>query len=184
MKPMIAFTILALAPMAAQEINFEKLQRLAAKAANIVDVNLDASMLQLGSKFLSPKDPDQAKVKELVKELKGLYVRVYEFGREGAYSDSDLEEIRSQLKQAAGWARIASVREGKGRERETVEVYLKKEGERIGGLTVIAAEPSELTIAHILGPLDPEKLGELGGFMGMPKVDSKIRYGKTVPPSK
>jgi hypothetical protein len=182
MKPMIVFTLLALAPMAAQEINFEKLRQLAAKAANTVDVNLDASMLTLGSKFLSPKDPDQAKIKELVKELKGLYVRVYEFGQEGAYSDSDLEEIRSQLKQAAGWARIASVRESKGR--ETVEVYLKKEGDRIGGLTVIAAEPKELTIAHILGPVDPEKLGELGGFMGMPKVDSKIRYGKTVPSSK
>lgn len=183
MRPMVVFTVLALAPMAAQEIKFsEKFQQLAAKAANTVDVNLDASMLQLGSQFLSPKDPDQAKVKELVKDLKGVYVRVYEFAQEGAYSDSDLEEIRSQLKQTPGWTRIASVRESKGR--ETVEVYLKKEGDRIGGLTVIAAEPKELTIAHILGALDPEKLGELGGFMGMPKVNSKIRYGKPVSPSK
>jgi hypothetical protein len=63
-------------------------------------------------------------------------------------------------------------------------VRISQEGDRIGGLTVIAAEPKELTIAHILGPVDPEKLGELGGFMGMPKVDSKIRYGKTVPSSK
>ncbi len=183
MRPMVVFTALALAPMAAQEIKFsEKFQQLAAKAANTVEVSLDASMLQLGSQFLSPKDPDQAKVKELVKDLKGVYVRVYEFAQEGAYSDSDLEEIRSQLKQAAGWTRIAGVRESKGR--QAVDVYLKKEGDRIGGLTVIAAEPKQLTIAHILGPLDPEKLGELGGFMGMPKVDSTIRYGKPVSPSK
>lgn len=183
MRRILVVAVLGLTPLAAQEIKFpEKFQALAAKAANVVEVNLDSSMLQLGSRFLSPQDPDQAKVKELVKDLKGVYVRVYEFAQEGVYSEADLDEIRSQLKPAAGWARIAGVRETKGR--EIVEVYVKKEGDRIGGLTVIAAEPKELTIAHILGPLDPEKLGELGGFMGVPNVSSKIRYGKQVAPSK
>lgn len=183
MKRWIVAVALGWAPLAAQEIKFpESFQRLAARATNTVDVNLDASLLQLGGQFLSAKDPDQAKVKELVKNLKGVYVRVYEFAQEGAYSEADLDEIRSQLKQAPGWTRIAAVRESKGR--EIVEVYLKKEGDRIGGLTVIAAEPKELTIAHILGPMDPEKLGQLGGFMGVPKVSSKIRYGKPVTPSK
>ena len=53
---------------------------------------------------------------------------------------------------------------------ENSEVYLLKHGDEIGGLVVIAAEPKELTIVHIDGPINPEELSELGGHMGIPKI--------------
>ena len=40
---------------------------------------------------------------------------------------------------------------------------------------MIAAEPKELTIVHIDGPINPEDLSELQGHMGIPKM------GKTKP---
>lgn len=142
------------------------LDKLSARATESVDVNLDASMLQLASKFLSKDDPDEVRVKKLVSKLKGVYVRSFEFDKEGQYSLSDVEAIRAQLKTPV-WSRIVGVKSLKG---ENSEIYLKKEGDQIGGLVVIAAEPKELTIVHIDGPINPEDLTELGGHMGIPKM--------------
>lgn len=166
---------LAIVPLWAQEIKLPvNLDKLAEHAKETVDVTLDASMLQLASRFLSKDDPDEAKVKKLVSKLKGVYVRSFEFDKDGQYSKSDVEAIRSQLK-TPGWARIVDVKSVDG---ETSEVYLKKNGDQLAGLVVIAAEPKELTVVHIDGPIDPEELSELGGHMGIPKLD-KAKPGKS-----
>ncbi|HEX5228482.1 MAG TPA: hypothetical protein VFW44_12260, partial [Bryobacteraceae bacterium] len=52
-------TCLALAPLGAQEIKLPaNLEKLAAKASDVVDVTLDSNLLQLAGRFLSDKDPD------------------------------------------------------------------------------------------------------------------------------
>lgn len=145
------------------------LDKLAERASESVDVTLDASMLQLASGFLSKDDPDEAQVKKLVSKLKGVYVRSFEFDKEGQYSMSDVEAIRSQLR-GPGWSRIVGVKSIRG---ENSEVYLKKDGGQIGGLVVLDAEPKELTIVHIDGAINPEELSELGGHMGIPRMDKK-----------
>lgn len=142
------------------------LDRLAQRATESVDVTLDASMLQLASGFLSKEDADQVKVKKLVSKLKGVYVRSFEFDKEGQYSMADVEAIRVQLK-APVWSRIVGVKSIKG---DNSEVYLKKDGEQVGGLVVLDAEPKELTIVHIDGPINPEELSELSGHMGIPRL--------------
>jgi hypothetical protein len=67
------------------------------------------------------------------------------------------------------------VRSTKG---ENSEVYLKKTGNAIDGLVVIDAEPKELTLVHIDGPINPEELSELGGHMGIPKLGKSERPSK------
>jgi hypothetical protein len=42
---------------------------------------------------------------------------------------------------------------------------------QIEELVVIAADPKELTIVHIDGPLDPSDLDKLGGDFGVPRVE-------------
>jgi hypothetical protein len=143
------------------------IDELAERATESVDVDLDASMLKLASGFLSKEDPDEVRVKKLVSKLRGVYVRSFEFDREGQYSSSDIQAIRSQLK-VPGWSRIVGVKSIKG---ENTEVYLKKDGEQVGGLIIIDAEPKELTVVHIDGPINPEELSELGGHMGIPKME-------------
>lgn len=159
---------LAMPVSAYQDIKMPvNLEKIAERASESVDVTLDASMLQLASGFLSKSDPDEAQVKKLVSKLKGVYVRSFEFDKEGQYSPGDVEGIRSQLK-GPGWSRIVGVKSTHG---ANTEVYLKKDGGQVGGLVVIDAEPKELTIVHIDGPIDPEELSELGGHMGIPKLD-------------
>jgi hypothetical protein len=150
------------------------LDRLAARASESVDVTLDASMLQLASGFLSKDDPDQVKVKKLVSKLKGVYVRSFEFDKEGQYSMFDVEGLRSQLKSPM-WARIVGVKSIKG---ENTEVYIKRDGDQVAGLVVIDAEPKELTVVHIDGSINPEELSELGGHMGIPRMNGDKPYKK------
>jgi hypothetical protein len=157
----------------AEEFKIPDLEKLAHRARETVDVTLDQSMLQLASGFLSKDDPDEVKVKKLVTKLKGIYVRSFEFAKEGEYSSSDVEAIRSQLKQP-GWSRIVGVKSVNG---ENSEIYVLKSGDQFGGLVVLATEPKELTIVHIDGPIKPEDLSELSGHLGIP--DMGLKYKKT-----
>lgn len=167
----------ALAGAWAQDIKLPpSFDKLAAKAENSVDVTLDGSMLQLAGKFLSDKEADEAKAKSLIGGLKSIYVRSFEFAKEGEYDSADVESIRAQLK-APEWSRVVGVKSK--REGDNAEVYLKTSGgTQIGGLVVIAAEPKELTIVSIIGSISPEDLASLGGQFGIPKVDVPKSKGK------
>jgi uncharacterized protein DUF4252 len=139
--------------------------RLAERATESVDVTLDSSMLRLASGFLSDDDEDDASVKKLVSRLKGVYVRSFEFDKDGQYSTADVESIRAQLK-GPQWSRILGSKSSKG---ESSEIYVKKNGDGIAGLVVLDAEPRELTVVHIDGPINPDQLSELSGHIGIPQ---------------
>lgn len=151
-----------------QALDLKNLDKLSDKANDVTDVTLDGALLKLGSKFLSADDPDQAKVKKLVAEIKGIYVRTYEFDHEGEYTDADLAPIRSQLR-TPGWSRIVGVRSKK--EHDNAEIYLKTGGPDGGGLAIVCANPKELVVVNIVGKIDLEELSELGGNLGVPKLD-------------
>jgi hypothetical protein len=161
MKILGALFVFSLLPLGAQDIKFpESLDKLAAKAKETVNISLDGSMLRLAGNFLSGRRTDEAKVKQLTEGLKGLYVRVFEFGEEGLYSDGDVAPLRSQLVTAKGWSKIVDVAE----KSERTEVYAKAEADKIVGMAVIAAERRELTVVYVDGPIDLKQLGELVGL--------------------
>jgi hypothetical protein len=170
MKIAIVFVAATLGCGWAQDIKMPVgLEKLSEKAENSVDVTLDGALLQLAGKFLSGKDADEAKAKKLIAGLKSIAVRSFEFGKEGEYNAADLQALRAQL-QPPVWSRIVGVTSKQGG--DNVDVYLKNgEGAQIGGLTVIAAEPKELTIVSISGTISPEDLAELGGQFGIPKLN-------------
>jgi Domain of unknown function (DUF4252) len=161
----------AASPAQAQnaKLNISRLEPLAKKAAEVVDVNLDGPLLQLASKFMNEDDdPDDVEAREIIKNLKGVYVKSFEFDAPGAYSMADVEAIRAQL-QAPHWSRIVGVQSR--REGENDEVYtMTGSAGKIEGMAIIAAEPKELTIVNIVGPIDIDKLSALEGKMGIPDL--------------
>src|SRR6185503_18347920 len=90
---LVTMCVAATASAQNAKIQTSQLDALAAKASETVDVNIDESLMQMTAKFLSSKDPDEAKVKDLVNGLKGIYVKSFEFESEGQYSAADLESI-------------------------------------------------------------------------------------------
>jgi len=155
-------------------VAMDQLDKLGAKASQTVDVNIDERMIQLAAKFLSSKDPDEVKVKEVVTGLKGIYVKVFEFESEGEYTVADLASIRSQLTTPA-WSRIVNV---KSKKEGGIEVYLMTNATQIGGLVVLASDPKELVVVNILGPVDLEKLSQLEGQFGIPELEIEVRKPK------
>lgn len=166
---LIVIVVAAASSAAAQgaKIQFSQLDALAAKASQTVDVNIDESLMRLTAKFLSGKDPDEAKVKDLVNGLKGIYVKSLQFETEGQYSNADLDGIRSQLK-APGWSKIVNVF---SRKEGNLEVYLMQTGTQVSGLAVLAVDPKEITVVNIVGPVDLDKLTQLEGQFGIPELE-------------
>jgi hypothetical protein len=163
----------------AGKLELKNLEKLADRAAEVNDVTLDGSLLQLAvSVMKSSGDPDAAQVVEVIKGLKGIYVKNFEFDSPGQYSQADVESIRSQLT-GPGWQRIVTSYTKRSGERD--EVYLLKDGDKINGITVLVAEARELTVVNIVGAIDPEKLGELGGHFGIPDQMKDQSKPKLVP---
>lgn len=163
-KSLLLFVVAALAlPVAAQQINLD-IPGLRDKASEEVTVTLDASMLRLAAKFLSD-GADERNVRDIVQKLQGVYVRSYEFDHEGEYDRSVVDRLRSQL--GAGWKKIVDVRSKVG---ENSEIYTQSQGDQITGLVIITAEPKELTIVNLVGPIDLDRLADLQGQFGIPKA--------------
>ena len=152
----------------AQELKMPvDLDKLAAKASETTEVTLNQHTLQLAAKYMH--DEGDAEARELVRKLKGIYVRSFQFDSAGQYSQADVESVRAQLKPPV-WEKIVGVRSK--RDGENTEIYFKADNNnQIGGLVIIAADPRELTIVHIDGPIDPDDLDKLGGDFGVPKVE-------------
>jgi Zn-dependent alcohol dehydrogenase len=145
------------------------LDKLAANAAQVVDVTVDEQLLQLASKFLSTRrSADEREIKELVKDLKGVYVKRFEFDRDNQYSTADVEPVLRQLR-GAGWSRIVGVTST--REVKNIEVFMMTEGALIKGIAVVAAQPRELTVVNVVGPIDVDRLSRLEGQFGIPQLD-------------
>ncbi len=159
-------------------VDIESLSSLAAKSIESIDVTVDEALIQLGAKFLKPeRSPDEAKVKELLQGLKGIYVKRYVFENTGEFTDADVNPIRAQLT-APGWARIVGVRSRKRDKNINVDVFLMSEGNVIRGLAVLATESKAVTVVNIVGPIDIEKLSQLEGRFGIPSLNLE-QSGKT-----
>jgi hypothetical protein len=158
--------------LAAQDIKLPvNLDKLAAKAVESVDITLDGAMLRLAGRFLSGKNEDQSRAKNLVSGLQSISVRSFTFAGAEEYSAADVDAVRAQV-QSAPWGRVVGVKEKNG---DNVDVYFKDGGEgKLAGIVLIAAEPKELTVVSIVGAIDPSQLGELGGEFGIPKLDVDV----------
>jgi hypothetical protein len=153
----------------AQQFKFN-LDHLASKASGSFDVSLNTSMLQFAGKFLDGKNPDEAQVKKLIVGIEGIYIKSFEFQKDGAYAPADLEKVRNQLK-APEWSRIVGIKSGG--ESENIEVWVRNENGKVTGVAILASEPRQLTVANLVGNIDLDSLADLGGHFGLPKMKKK-----------
>jgi hypothetical protein len=156
-------------------------KQLAARASDVTEVTLGKNMLSFASKFMDGKDKDDVAAKQLIDGLDGIYVRSYEFDKEGQYSMDDVEQLRKSF-ETGEWTPM--VRERERKSGETTDIFVKNVNGEPHGIFILTAEPKELTIVLILGPIRMEDLGKLHGLAGlgalgslekMPKVKDKVK---------
>jgi hypothetical protein len=162
----------------AQEFDFKTLDKIGANAKSSTNVTLDGDTLKMAAGFLgNDGDKDTAGLKSLVSNLKGIYVRAYEFGKPGQYAEGDLAPLRSFLKQPR-WKAIVDVRD----EKESTQVYfLPTADNKLEGVAVVSTEPTSLTVVYIDGVLNRSDLEKLSGNMGIPDL-KKLSGAKSADP--
>jgi hypothetical protein len=139
-------------------------KELAARASDVTEVTLGKNMLAFAAKFMHDKDEDEAATRHLIEGLDGIYVREYQFDKEGQYSMDDIESLRKYF-ETSEWSPIVHERER--RSGETTDVLVKLVNGENKGMFILAAEPRELTIVLILGPINIDQLAELHGIGGL-----------------
>lgn len=146
------------------QLRLDHLTRLSELARESVDIEVPPELLQLAAGFIGGNGPDEAAIKQVISGLKAVYVKSFEFDRDGAYTQADIDAVRSQL--TGPWSRVVNM-QGRG---ESLSVYLFTEGAQTAGLAVVVAEPRELTIVNIVGPIDLAALATLAGRFGIPDL--------------
>jgi len=146
------------------KIDMSNLDKFADRADKVINITVDEKLLVLAASFLNDKKPDEAKIKQLILGLKGVFVRRFEFQKEGEFTMADVDSIRSQLS-SPGWTSVANVR---SKREGNYDVSIMSEGSVIRGLAVLAAEAKAFTVVNIVGPIDVAKLAELEGKFGIP----------------
>jgi hypothetical protein len=139
-------------------------KELAARASDVTEVTLDKNMLGFASKFMNGKDKDDTSVRQLIQGLEGIYVRSYEFDKEGQYSMEQIDSLRKAF-ETPEWSPM--VRERERKSGETTDIMVKLVNGEPHGMFILAAEPKELTIVLIMGPIRMDQLGELNGIAGL-----------------
>ena len=139
-------------------------KELAARASDVTEVTLGKNMLGFAAKFMNGKDEDEAATRKLIEGLQGIYVREYQFDKEGQYSMEQIEQLRKYF-ETSEWSPI--VRERERKSHETTDVMVKLVNGESHGMFVLEVEPKELTIVLILGPIKMDDLGKLKGIGGL-----------------
>ena len=163
--------LLAVIAMPAWGLNGAKvefdLQDLEGKAEEVVEVNLDGEALEQGSRLLAIRQGVSGSVKSLLRGIKGVYRRTYRFGMGKSYEDEDVRGFHEQMAED-GWSPLIDVKDN-GKQ-EAVTVYSYSEGEQVTGVTVVSADPSEVTVVNIVGDVDLGALSEIGARIGVPAM--------------
>jgi len=162
---MLILVVAAAAWAAPQQFQLN-LDNLAAKASNAVDLSLSGPTLRFAAKFLDAHDPDEGEVKKLIAGLQGIYIKHFEFKRDGQWTQADLDPIRNQLR-APEWERMVGVKSEDG---TNAEIYLHVENGHNTGVAIVEAEPREVTVVNVIGTVDLEGLADLGGHFNVPKL--------------
>lgn len=147
-------------------------KQLAERASNYTEVTLDRKMLAFASHFMDKEDDDEGK--RIVAKLNGIYVRTYEFDKEGQYTAADVESIRRQFENH-DWTPLVKQRSKNGS--DDSDIYIKMAGTQSQGMFILNAEPRELNFVYIDGPINPDDLSEIDGNFGIPKTAKAPKAG-------
>lgn len=152
------------------EFRVPDFHHLRARASETVDVNVGGFLLGLARMFTKGErenDPDL----RILDDIKSVKVRSYKFDNDGEYTKADVDAVRNQLR-SPHWNSMVQVHRRDSR--EDVDVFVCMEDDhKTCGLAVIATEPREFTVVSIVGNIDIDRLAQLEGEFGIPKLGDK-----------
>ena len=177
MKRWVLLLAISTACAWSQTLDLSCLDKLASKAKDANEVNLDPNQIRAAMQFIPHEEKDSAELdqgtRKLIAGLQLVTVRNFEFEKAGEFLDSDLQPIRAQLAKLKGWGKIVDSKE----KDEHSEVYMFTEDGKPTGIAVIDVEPKELSVVLVKGTSSLADIGKLHGMMGLPniKIGSQLK---------
>ena len=133
-----------------------------------VEVNLGGALLRIAA---GGADDGADGAGDLLRGLRSIVVRVYALDTARDGLAGHLARIETDMA-AAGWSTLVRVRPGDDSE-DDVWVYVREAGDAFDGMAVLSLDRDEGDASFVFldGPIDPAKIGSLGGRFGIPDVD-------------
>ncbi len=129
------------------------------------EIEIKNPLLSLVAEASEAEDPELSK---LLSSLK--FIKVYSFPTTPEQFDSIKERIDRADKKMLNrqWERFVRVRQ-KG---ELTNIYMKLDGKKVVGLTILAVDKEEMVFVNIVGTIDMSSIGKLGQKFSIPKLDT------------
>ncbi len=119
-----------------------------------VKISIGGALLGFVGAMTENDDPETAAI---FNKLKGIRVSVY--STEDAGADAALEQVdhvKSML-QNSNWEAIVQVND----DGEQVQIFMKMNGNKMDGLTLMAVDSEEAVFINVIGQLDPKELSQV-----------------------
>jgi hypothetical protein len=162
----LALAAAAPAEAAKPKVRMPDFSHLQAKAVETVDVDVGGILLSIARRVTRDEANTDPAIR-LLHDIESVKVRSFTFDSDDAYSQADVDSVRNQLR-GPEWSALAAIH--KRNPREDVDVFICVEDGKTCGLAVISAEERELTFVNIVGNIDIDRLAELEGEFGIPRV--------------
>ena len=116
----------------------------------MVEIAVGQTLLNMVSAFAASEDPEAA---QLFKRLQGVRIQVFEIAAlpEGALDH--VNAVAASLSKS-GWEPVVKVSSPD----EQVRIFMKINGDRFEGITVMAVDEQEAAFINVIGNLDPAEL--------------------------
>ena len=114
-------------------------------------------------------DEDEPEIAAMLRDLDGVRIRIYEI-------DGDAERVLARVKKMSlhlredDWQPVMLVQE----DGEQTHMLMRSEGDRILGLTLIAADHHEAVVINLMGHLDPNNFTEVMGALDVDAPDVEV----------
>jgi hypothetical protein len=158
-KLMVAAWMMVAGTCLAQQIDLKALDKFASLAKSKTEIAMDESMLKSAASFLDDKNAQEGTAKAISKNIKGIFLRSYEFGQKGAFKIDDLKPVLDQLK-APNWNRFLRNEE----DDELTEIWMHTTNGQADGILLVSAEGDELTVINLVGSVNLADLSSLGSL--------------------
>jgi hypothetical protein len=143
-------------------------KELAARASSVDEITLDKTMLAFAANFINhdkssnpQANQDDEATQKLVESLDGIYVRDYEFDKEGLFTAEQADQLRAYY-ETNEWSPI--VRDRDRKTGESSDIMVKLVNGESHGLLILDIEPKEISIVLILGPVHMQDLHKVMGI--------------------
>ncbi len=115
-----------------------------------VNISIGGALLGFVGAMAKNSNPETATI---FNKLKGVRVSVYATGGDSGAALDQVSRVKDLLT-ASDWQPIVQINE----DDEQVQIFIKMDGDKMNGLTLMAVDDEEAVFINVIGQLDPNEL--------------------------